>query len=208
MDIVKQGFLSDKELKVILAEKEKYKNGSHKAALYGGKTSGPHIDDNIRSSKVFFPDSIEAKKTYNILQSLIISEYIGIGFNFDFSNVASFQYAQYNVGGKFTWHHDVIKDPNYPVFRSFTFSCNISDPEEYQGGELLIMHDKKTLQLDKRQGAFIVFPSFLPHCVTTVTEGRREAMVTWIQSLPLDLEKLQRYYLQKYGNIPDVPKVD
>lgn len=204
MDIIKQGILPPKELEKILQEKEKvnYKDKSEVASLYG--KDKPTIKRDVRNGKIFFPSSLQARKTYNILQSLIISEYIGS--NFDLTNIASFQYAYYGVGGKFTWHTDLIYDMRHQLFRSFTFSCNLSDADNYEGGELQVLHEDKTLQLGREKGSYIIFPSFLPHCVNTVTKGEREAMVTWTQSPASEISMLRSYYKEKYGKIPDLPR--
>jgi PKHD-type hydroxylase len=84
----------------------------------------------------------------------------------------------------------------------------LSDPNTYQGGELVIETSlgEQSFKLDA--GSAIVYPSSTLHRVETVTEGTRWAAVTWIQSLIrdpsqreilFDLDTARRSIFQQYG---------
>lgn len=198
MEYIRSGVLTKKELDLITKEKNNYAS----KAVKGGITNGDQnrYDLLTRDCKIYFTKPLESPKTYNILQSLAIDACSNM--NLPFSNIGSIQYVIYEVGGRFNWHKDsiiprTIKSEN--EVRYFTMSINLSNEEEYGGGELQVKHDKKIFTLNKEPGSFIIFPAFLQHRVTEVTLGVREAIVLWVQAPYSDLVKLQEKYYASYG---------
>ena len=79
-------------------------------------------------------------------------------------------------GDHYVWHTDTV--PGESV-RKLSFSIQLTDPTEYDGGDLEFMPaitDKKI----KQQGMMTAFPSYMTHRVTPVTRGVRYAIVGWI----------------------------
>jgi predicted 2-oxoglutarate/Fe(II)-dependent dioxygenase YbiX len=64
--------------------------------------------------------------------------------------------------------------------RKLSFSVLLSDPSEYDGGDLLIYEGKGPIVVPKRQGMITFFPSSVLHEVTPVTRGVRRSIVSWI----------------------------
>jgi len=58
--------------------------------------------------------------------------------------------------------------------------CQLSDPYEYEGGELQI-NTGQILVPEKDKGTVIIFPSYLLHRVTPVTKGTRRSLVLSIK---------------------------
>jgi PKHD-type hydroxylase len=56
----------------------------------------------------------------------------------------------------------------------------LSDPSEYDGGDLEIWTGTEPKVLDKTKGIVHAFPSFVMHRVTPVTRGVRRTLVIWI----------------------------
>lgn len=69
-------------------------------------------------------------------------------------------------------------------FRS-DLSCTIflSDPESYDGGELVISDTYGEHHIKLPAGDLVLYPSSSLHQVTAVTRGSRVAAILWIQSL-------------------------
>ena len=197
MHFIQTGSLTPRELELIIGEKEKYKDKAKIGRLYS-KGEPTHNED-VRSCLIYFTSPLESKRTINILQSHILEKYYD--FDFDFTNISSVQYAKYNVGGKFKWHQDIVGTNSFTLIRSFTMSVNLSEKEDYTGGELLIKHNKKTLVLDKTPGSYIIFPSFLFHQACEVTSGTREAIVVWTQSTSQEVEYIKKMYNKFYPNL-------
>jgi len=66
--------------------------------------------------------------------------------------------------------------------RKLSFSLQLSDEEDYTGGDLLIYRFKLTdgLQVPKTRGLLTIFPSWTIHEVTPVTRGTRNSLVGWV----------------------------
>ena len=95
------------------------------------------------------------------------------------------QYTVYthNDKGFYTWHQDsfqTIKDNiDQRLPRKFSLTFQLSDPSEYEGGDLCI-HDGNVKRAGKEIGLAVAFPSWTLHCVTPVTKGIRRSLVVWI----------------------------
>jgi PKHD-type hydroxylase len=87
------------------------------------------------------------------------------------------QYAEYNESSFYNWHMDCgSEQPN----RKLSLSIQLSDPSEYEGGDVEIMIMDDPIKLPKEKGTVIIFPSFFLHRVTPVTKGTRKSLVVWI----------------------------
>ncbi len=94
-------------------------------------------------------------------------------------------YIRYNAGdtpeehdGHFDWHMDKGDDWRRPQ-RKLAFTCILSDPDEYEGGEFQIFDGCPVTIQHGGVGSFIVFPSYIQHRVTPVTRGSRRSLVGW-----------------------------
>ena len=75
--------------------------------------------------------------------------------------------------------------------RKLSMTINLSQPDEYEGGNLEIKYntkegtqETKVIEEGRKQGTMILFPSFLPHRVSPVKRGTRYSMVIWILGKP------------------------
>jgi PKHD-type hydroxylase len=68
---------------------------------------------------------------------------------------------------------------NMPV-RKLSISIQLTNPDEYEGGELYLYQSDKGELMDKTQGTLIMFPSYVLHEVMPVTKGTRNSLVTWV----------------------------
>jgi PKHD-type hydroxylase len=100
------------------------------------------------------------------------------GFNlFGFNE--SMQYTVYkDNGGHYDWHIDKGILSSSP--RKLSLVLQLSDPSEYEGGDLEIMISKDVIKLEKRKGLVWAFPSWVLHRVTPVTKGIRRTIVVWV----------------------------
>jgi PKHD-type hydroxylase len=100
-------------------------------------------------------------------------------FKFDlFGLNEGFQFTNYEApSGKYGKHID--RSMNMPV-RKLSISIQLTNPEEYEGGELKLYDGEKETVMDKTQGTLIIFPSYVLHEVMPVTKGERNSLVTWV----------------------------
>ena len=104
-------------------------------------------------------------------------------FNFNL-NYINLHYAEY-IGGKseLNWHLDIGK---YPFnIRKLSFTINVNNEKEYKGGDLEFFTSyKSTLISSSNQGGITIFPSFLLHRVTPITEGIRKVIIGFVEGPP------------------------
>ena len=89
-----------------------------------------------------------------------------------------FQFTNYEApSGKYGKHVD--RGMNMPV-RKLSISIQLTNPEEYDGGELKLYDGEEETIMSKEQGTLIIFPSYVLHEVMPVTKGERNSLVTWV----------------------------
>ena len=100
----------------------------------------------------------------------------------------SIQYTEYyaSENGHYDWHQD-IGHGALPSKRKVSITIQLSESDEYDGGELLICTGSNgSGQLDNNKicprgkGVAVLFPSYMMHRVTPVTKGVRKSLVLWV----------------------------
>ena len=100
----------------------------------------------------------------------------------------SIQYTEYyaSENGHYDWHQD-IGPGDLPSKRKVSITIQLSESEEYEGGELMICTGSNgTGQLDNNmicqrgKGVAVLFPSYMMHRVSPVTKGVRKSLVLWV----------------------------
>jgi hypothetical protein len=102
-----------------------------------------------------------------------------LNYKYVLNSMEQIDYLEYHAGdeaGKYEAHLDGSINSN----RKLSFSVLLSDPSEYDGGDLLIYEGKAPVVVPKRQGMITFFPSNILHEVTPVTRGVRRSIVSWI----------------------------
>ena len=144
--------------------------------LIKGKTRG---ESDVRDSKIswLYPiDDMDWVFRRVTDMALSLNERF---FKFDlFGLNEGFQFTNYEApSGKYGKHVD--RGINTPV-RKLSISIQLTDPEEYEGGELYLYEEDKGILMDKSQGTLIMFPSYVLHEVTPLTKGTRNSLVSWV----------------------------
>ena len=144
--------------------------------LIKGKTRG---ESDVRDSKIswLYPiDDMDWVFRRVTDMALSLNERF---FKFDlFGLNEGFQFTNYEApSGKYGKHVD--RGINTPV-RKLSISIQLTDPEEYEGGELYLYEEDKGILMDKSQGTLIMFPSYVLHEVMPVTKGERNSLVSWV----------------------------
>ena len=101
-------------------------------------------------------------------------------YEYDLRDIFEFQLIKYYVGGNYNWHCDYGVSPIRGSVRKLSMSIHLTDPKEYEGGELnLINYSNYPITANNDLGSTIIFDSKLPHKVWPVTWGTRIALVGW-----------------------------
>ena len=91
----------------------------------------------------------------------------------------SIQYTEYfNNGGHYDWHQDI--GPGELSIRKVSVTIQLSDSDEYEGGDLEFLRGATPEQAPRGKGVAVLFPSYLLHRVTPLTGGTRRSLVLWL----------------------------
>lgn len=125
-------------------------------------------------------------------------------FLYDIRNIdgENMQFTQYDVGEFYSWHNDAgisgqykpvsvgnhhegraqdYLNENIELVRKLSFVVQLSDPDDYEGGNLqLLAEDGKSYFAPRKRGTVIVFDSRTSHRVLKVTRGVRKSLVGWV----------------------------
>jgi PKHD-type hydroxylase len=144
--------------------------------LIKGKTKG---ESDVRDSKIswLYPDDgmdwvfrRVTDITLNLNERFFKFNLFGLNEGFQFTNYEA-------PSGKYGKHVD--RGINMCV-RKLSISIQLTNSEEYEGGELYLYDDDKGTLMNKTQGTLIIFPSYVLHEVMPVTKGERNSLVTWV----------------------------
>lgn len=138
------------------------------------------VSENIRKSQVSWISlNNETGFIYDTL-GYVARQLNGQFFGFDiYGFVEDLQYTIYRPEGDFyTWHMDSNNGVGSP--RKLSLVLQLSDPAEYDGGELQLMTSSEPTTIPKKKGLIVAFPSFIVHRVKPVTRGVRRSLVIWL----------------------------
>ena len=80
--------------------------------------------------------------------------------------------------GHYDWHVDI--GHGTAACRKLSLSIMLSPEDKYKGGDLEVDNHGTTVKAFREQGSINMFPSYMLHRVTPVTEGERWVLVIWI----------------------------
>jgi PKHD-type hydroxylase len=176
-------------------------------ALTGGQTEkvnkGKPLDDKDildlkkkRDSNIAW---LNDRWIYKEIQPFIHQANRLANWNFDWDFSESCQFTKYGPGQHYGAHCDSWESPyanadnkdTFGKIRKLSVTCSLSDPSEYEGGELEFQFrnqddptpKKKCVEILPR-GSICVFPSFVWHEVKPVTKGVRYSLVIWSLGYP------------------------
>ena len=128
-------------------------------------------------------------------------------YDISFIESESMQFARYGVGEYYHWHSDTsipvqykpqiqisatesTTNDNYlreraaiknELVRKISFSLQLSDPDDYEGGNIQFIDESNKNYIAPRQkGTLIIFDSRTKHRVCKVRSGVRKSIVGWV----------------------------
>ena len=132
---------------------------------------------------------IELNSETNWLYKKIINQIHKVNQeNFDMilKFVENLQFSEYTESqrGFYTKHNDCGDKgelENFVDIRKLSFSIQLTDKKEYEGGELILYVNGEEVKAPKSKGTIIFFESDIIHEVKPVKKGIRHALVSWVQ---------------------------
>lgn len=108
------------------------------------------------------------------------------------------------TGGYYRPHFDIV------TIGQFSTTIFLTDPDEYEGGELVLWIDGREVFFKPKAGEGVIYETGIGHRVNTVTKGERLALVFWTHSKWENLEdfakwkyydSMKQYLYNDYGDI-------
>jgi len=183
------------------------KSQQEQLALTGGQTDKlkdgkPLSDEDLKDLKKKRDSNIvwlSEPWIYRELHGYVHEANRKAGWNFEWSFSEACQFTKYKLNQFYGMHADSWNQPyNNPAnpdthgkIRKLSMTCSLSDPSEYEGGQLQFQfrnQDDPTITRNCTEilprGSIVVFPSAVWHCVTPVTKGTRYSLVMWSLGYP------------------------
>lgn len=165
-----------------LNQLQKYAKNADTTAFVGeSKTNG--VNKDIRRSQVSWMQNTPDNTWVFDKLADVAAELNAKFFRFDLVGFGEpLQMTNYDSGenGMYGWHVDY----GGRVSRKLSLVVQLSNPSDYEGGELQIKTDVNGLTVKKQRGFIVAFPSYVLHQVTPVTKGNRQSLVAWISGPP------------------------
>ena len=169
---VEDAFSSEEVDKIIEAGDKEY--------IYEAKIENNSLDKSIRNTSITWIPSSDKENEWLFRRLTDIVTNINKNyFNYDITTIQNLQYSIYQKGGFYKDHVDLLHLSAMGI-RKLSFSIMLTDPKEYEGGELLLKTSFKPMETPKKRGTILFFPSYVLHEVTPVTEGIRKTLVGWV----------------------------
>lgn len=144
-----------------------------------GSAGNGKVNEQIRRSELnWLEKDPECAWVFERL-SYVVSSLNADYFNFDLTGFGeAIQLTSYHESrqGTYIWHQDFGSG----IARKLSVVMQLSDPSEYEGGELQLLTSDSPTSIKKKRGLITVFPAWTLHQVTPVIKGTRQTLVTWI----------------------------
>ena len=161
---------------------QKAKEATQEAQVGGG--NGGEVNENVRRSELNWVNNTEETRWVFEKLSHVVSKLNADYFGFDLTGFGeALQLTNYHSAkqGTYKWHQDFGGNG---ASRKLSIVLQLSDPNEYEGGELQLLTTENPISIQKKRGMLTVFPSWTLHQVTPVVSGTRQTLVSWVSGSP------------------------
>ena len=159
-----------------------------------GKLSAGMVARGVKNNQEMNPQSAHFQQLNELVMSNLVRhpKYKAVAWP---KRVAAPFYARYEPGMEYGEHVDDPIMGQGALYRTdVSTTIFLSDPEEYEGGELVIKDNYGERQIKLAAGSAVVYPSHSRHYVAPVSKGVRYVAVTWAQSTVRDPSKREMLY--------------
>ena len=182
MLLVIPGVLKKGEIDAVMREMTQgaYEDGRVSAGLLARDIKNNlHMKRDAEAMKKCSPLILEALRRNGTFHSAVLPHRVhGPLFN------------RYDVGMAYGSHVDnAIMGEQVSVRTDISATLFLSEPESYDGGELVIQEHNEDRRIKLPAGSMVVYPSTSLHRVEPVKHGTRLAAIFWVQSMVRDEPK-------------------
>lgn len=171
------------------------------ALFEDGKNTAGRLAKQVKSNLQGLADAVETRGVINTIEKALLANpvFTSAALPHKFARILI---SRYQPGMYYGPHVD---DPIVNGARTdLAFTLFLSDPDSYQGGELVLQkHDGDEL-IKLPAGSLVLYPATSIHYVADVTAGTRLAAVGWIQSRVRSAEQREILFDLNYAlaNLP------
>ncbi len=166
-----------------------------KANFIDGTLSAGMAAKRVKNNEELAADDQQMQQLNNLVMGSLVQhdEFKAAAIPF---RVAAPYYARYTKGMTYGDHvDDPIMGGAGQQYRSdVSTTVFLNEPDEYEGGELVITTSFGEQKIKLSAGSAVVYPSSSLHHVAEVTKGTRLVAVTWSQSMIRDPAKRELLY--------------
>jgi PKHD-type hydroxylase len=174
--------LSDEEIRFLINSVE-FNENRYGEGKVGGNQNGGHIP-HIRRSLVSWLNPTD--RSIEFFYQRILQAFTDVNrqnFRYSLTGLENTQFTKYVEENQsfYNWHKD--EEPTgfkHGPTRKLSGVLFLSDPKDYEGGELQICNGPEDIiTIEPKKGRMVFFPSFTIHKVNPVTKGVRYTAVNW-----------------------------
>ncbi len=170
-----EGAFSEEELSWL---QQKAKAADQNAVVGLGSGMGG-VNPNVRRSQISWLENNPNTKWVFEKLAHVASQLNADHFRFELTGFGEkLQLTNYDQSenGMYGWHQDY----GGGISRKLSLVVQLTDPSEYEGGNLQVMTTGNPVNVRKQRGLIAAFPSYVLHQVTPVTQGSRQSLVAWV----------------------------
>ena len=159
-----------------------------------GKLSAGMVARGVKNNQEMNPQSAHFQQLNELVMSNLVRhpKYKAVAWP---KRVAAPFYARYEPGMEYGEHVDDPIMGQGDLYRTdVSTTIFLSDPDEYEGGELVIKDTYGERKIKLAAGSAVVYPSHSRHYVAPISKGVRYVAVTWAQSTVRDPSKREMLY--------------
>ncbi|PCJ33049.1 MAG: Fe2+-dependent dioxygenase [Gammaproteobacteria bacterium] len=157
-----------------------------------GRTTGGQQANSVKNNQQLPTDSAIVRELEDFVLSVLAQNPVFISAALPLK-IFPPMINRYGIGETYGVHVDnAIRVPpgtGARIRTDLSATLFLSDPDSYDGGELMVEDHFSTQPVKLAAGDLILYPSTSLHQVTPVTKGERISMVFWLQSMIRDNEQ-------------------
>ena len=145
----------------------------------GKITAGEDVRD-YKSSTLFWPEDLK-----DVIMNTDTVKTIEDNVTASKFKVNGLHLVEYNIDDCYDWHVDnpvsnIKYDIPVPRLNKIGFTIWLNNPDDYDGGELVIKTENGVEEIKPKKGCCIFYPSSYMHKINKITNGTRRVIVGWL----------------------------
>ena len=167
-------------------ELQRFRELLNQASWQDGRHTAGHVASHVKANQQLAHDDPLAEQLSNFLLERLgqVSRFVAAALPL---KVLPPRFNRYSGGGNYGDHIDnsifTVPGAGVRIRGDLSSTLFLSDPADYDGGELIIQGEFARHQVKLPAGHMIIYPASTFHQVTPVTRGARMGAFFWIQSL-------------------------